>query len=71
MAEGLYQPHLVVEGEAQQWFSQADAAVHAAADSHQLADLLTAQVLHFLARVTKAPAGAFVTRRLQEAAPYY
>jgi AcrR family transcriptional regulator len=69
-AEGLYHPHLNVEKEAQQWFDQADAAVQAATDSYQLADLLTAQVLHFLARVT-TPAGAFVTRRLQEAAPYY
>lgn len=70
LAEGLYQPHLVVEQEAQQWFAQADAAVQGATDSHQLADLLTTQVLHFLARVT-TPAGAFVVRRLQEAAPYY
>ena len=70
IAEGLYQPQLDVEQEAQQWFAQADAAVHAAATSQALAELLTGQVLRFLDRVT-TPAGAFVTRRLQEAAPYY
>ena len=70
LAENLYRPEIDREQEAQQWFVQADAAVHTAVDSHQLADLLTAQVLQFLDRVT-TPAGAFVTRRLQEAAPYY
>lgn len=70
IAEGLYHPQLEVEQEAQQWFAQADAAVHAATSSQQLAELLTGQVTHFLERVT-TPAGAFVARRLQEAAPYY
>lgn len=70
LAEGLYQPQLDVEQEAQQWFAQADAAVHAATSSQELSELLTNQVTRFLDRVT-TPAGAFVTRRLQETAPYY
>ena len=70
VAEGLYQPHLNWEQEAQQWFEQADAAVHAVSTSQALAELLIAQVTNFLSRVT-TPAGAYVTRRLQEAPPYY
>ena len=70
IAEGLYQPHLEVAQETQHWFEQVDAALQSAPTAQVLSRLLATQVTQFLARVT-TPAGAYVTRRLQESAPYY
>lgn len=69
-AEALYQPDVDVEAVAYHWLQQANATLYVVADAQALADRMTANTNEFLQRVT-TPAGAFLIRRLQEAAPYY
>lgn len=68
-AEGLYLPALDAEAEAQQWLHLATEALCTVLDSRALAEAMTVHTNNFLGRVT-TPAGAYVVRRLQEAAPY-
>lgn len=68
--EGFYHANLEVAAETERWIAQSTAAVEAAPNTQVLAEDLAAQTTAFLSRVTSL-AGALVTRRLQEAAPYY
>ena len=68
--EGFYHPNLPGPDRAQQWFHQLDASLRAVQTVAELVETHYQQVSDFLASIT-TPLGAYVVRRLQEAAPYY
>lgn len=68
--EGYYRPDLDAEQQAHAWLCQADAVMQTAGTAAELTEGLHTQSSEFLASIVTV-LGSFVTRRLQETAPYY